>query len=342
MNGLRRISRVILSILVFIVLAGCNYQYGTAFKAITNQPPVRASWLAYWDMDAGGKDLKEIGSKLDRLSYFGAYFDKDDCLFLPPEIADQKNKLKTGGKYETYLTFVNDRQNADGSVIQKDRGVIRRLLSNDILMDSHVDEIIAMTRKGGYNGIEIDYEKIWKDEDLGRSFLRFTQKLYQKAVQNHLKVRIVLEPSAPFSMSDFLSGPEYVVMFYNLYGLHSQPGPKANKEFIQRTISRMEALPGDKSAAFSTGGCIWGTNGKKSYLTEAEAKRLAVQYDAKRERDEDSRCIVFKYQDKGVAYQVWYADVETLNYWISLAQQQGVNNISLWRLGGNADINRII
>jgi spore germination protein len=33
--------------------------------------------------------------------------------------------------------------------------------------------------------------------------------------------------------------------------------------------------------------------------------------------------------------------VKTLNYWISIAKEQGENNISLWRLGENVDIEKI-
>ena len=35
---------------------------------------------------------------------------------------------------------------------------------------------------------------------------------------------------APYSV-----GPEYMVMLYNLYGLHSGPGPKADGPFIEKT-----------------------------------------------------------------------------------------------------------
>jgi spore germination protein len=66
-----------------------------------------------------------------------------------------------------------------------------------------------------------------------------------------------------------------------------------------------------------------------------EAKTLAMIYDVETKRDEESQCIVFNYKSRGVSYQVWYADVKTLNYWISIAKEQGENNISLWRLGEN-------
>lgn len=329
---------------VFVILAGCNDNSQLSVKAGAKEAIKRSAWLAYWDLDAGEKDLERLEDRLEKICYFGAYFDDEDHLFIAKELNDRKSELKNGkGKYETYLTFVNDKQNLDGSVVMKDKEVLRRLFSDEESMDKHIDEIIALTLNGGYDGIEIDYERIWRDEEIGQSFLIFADKLYIKALENNLKLRLVLEPSTPFSSVGFFEGPEYVVMLYNLKGLHSAPGPKANKEFIQKILTRMQALPGEKSAAFSTGGCIWGDNGEKKFLTELEAKTLADTYGFETKRNEESQCVVFDYKDDiGVSYQVWYADVKTLNYWISIAKEQGEINISLWRLGGNIDINQIL
>lgn len=327
---------------VFVILTGCIYDSQIIVNAGEKTPAKRSAWLAYWDIPAGEKDLQKMGKKLDQLSYFGAYFDKNDHLFIPQELQDGKNELiKTKGNYKTYLTFVNDKQNPDGSAVLKDVEVLRRLFADDAAMEKHIDEMIALTLQGGYDGIEIDYERIWSDEKIAQLYIKFVNKLYIKALEHNLKLRIVLEPGAPFA-AGFVKGPEYVVMFYNLYGLHSEPGPKANKEFIQKTLTRMAALPGEKSVAFATGGCLWGDNGKKSLLTEAEARTLAITQGIDPQRDEASQCIVFDYKDKGGTYQVWYADVKTLNYWIALAKERGINNISLWRLGGNVDIDKIM
>jgi len=338
----RKVKAVLCSA-VFLILLGCNYDSQSNGNAALKQPTERASWLVYWDIDAGEKDLKMLGSKLDKLSYFGAYFDENDQLFIPQELKDKRNELrKKKVKYETYLTIVNDKQNHDGSSTIKDIEVLRRLFSDDASMEKHIDQIIALTLQGGYDGIELDYEKIWKDESIGQSFLKFANKLYVKALDNDLKLRIVLEPSTPFSSDEFFKGPEYVVMLYNLYGLHSDPGPKANKKFIEKTIARMEGLLGEKSVAFATGGCVWGDNGEKRLLTEAEAKNLAVKYNADMQRDEESQCVIFDYKENGVSYQVWYADIKTLNDWIKIAKEQGVNHISLWRFGGNMNLNKVI
>ena len=343
MNSLLyKIFKIASVAVVFVFLAGCNYGSQFAVNAVAKEPATRAAWLAYWDLEAGQKDLESIGRELNKVSYFGAYFDKNDQLFIPNELSDQRAEhKKKKQRYETYLTFVNDKQNADESVVMKDIEVLRRLFTDDQTMEKHIGEMIALTLQGGYDGIELDYERIWKDPAIGKSFVRFADKLYAEALKNHLKLRIVLEPRTPFSSAGFSKGPEYVVMFYNLYGLHSDAGPKANKDFILKTLDRMKVLPGEKSIALSTGGCMWGDNGEKRFLTETEARTLAKVNDAELSRDEESKCVTFHYEDKGVGYQVWYADIKTLNYWIAIAQEQGYNNISLWRLGGNVALHKL-
>lgn len=336
---LQKIFKAAIFLSAFIILTGCIYHGSFAVNA--KEVKKRSAWLTYWELEAGERELEKMDKKLAEISYFGAYFDKNDGLFLPKELAEKRNELKMKKvRYETYLTIINDKQNPDGSVSLKDIDVLRRVFANDEAMEKHIDEILALTLQGGYDGIEIDYEKLWTDEQVGRSFITFTEKLYEKAMRNNLKLRIVLEPSAPFGTAGFFKGPEYVVMFYNLYGLHSAPGPKANKAFIQKIITRMQALPGEKSIALATGGCVWGDNGEKRFITEVEAKALAATYGADMRRDGESRCLVFDYQEKGIVYQVWYADMKTINFWISVAKKRGMNNISLWRLGGNVDINK--
>lgn len=329
--------KISLCTLLVLLMTGCYF--GSASKVNTGGSGDITVWLAYWDIDDGSKDIKRLKGTVYNISYFAAYFDKDDKLFIPEEITQKKEELEnSSGK--AYLSFVNDKEKSDGTNILKDKDVLRRAFENDESMQNHIDKILSMTKQGKYDGVEIDYEALWKDADLTKKFLVFIDKLYTQAEAAGLKVRIVLEPKTPFS-AGFSKGPEYVVMMYNLYGLHSDPGPKANREFIQSVLGKMQKLPGEKSVAFATGGCLWGSNGVKRLLTEDEAVALAKKQHAKLNRDKESGCQVFSYEEDGITYTIWYADAETIKYWRSAALEIGDTNISLWRMGGNSDIGKI-
>lgn len=328
----------VLAMVLSVFMTSCAYAGQTVGAAAEK----KAGWLVYWDLPAGERDMEKISGKLGKVCYFGAYFDEDDSLFIPAELAEKRKQIKRkGGKYQSYLTFVNDKKNPDGSMKMKDTEVLRRIFSDEALVEKHLGEMVSLTAAGGYDGIEIDYERAWKDELVWQPFLQFCDKLYARALKRGLALRIVLEPGTPFADTHFPQGPEYVVMLYNLHGLHNGPGPKADTAFIKKTIAKMKSLPGETAVAFSTGGCEWGDNAKKRFLTEGEARTLAVSHAAEETRDEESQCVVFQYDDAGVKYEVWYADARTLNYWTKVAKEQGVKKVSLWRFGGNASLDRI-
>jgi hypothetical protein len=338
----KSLVKIALFAVVIFVLTGCTQNHQSVAKNIDKVDMNRAAWLAYWDLDAGEKDLVQLGKKVGKLSYFGAYFDEFDRLFIPSELGEIKNVHKRRKSHaETYLSFVNDKKMLSGAIVLKDIEVLRRIFSNEGLLNKHIDDIIALTSQGDFDGIEIDYERIWKDEGIGKQFVSFADKLYKRAKDKNLKLRIVLEPNTPFSAVSFTKGPEYVVMFYNLFGIHSGPGPKANKEFIEKLLVKMDGLPGEKAAAFSTGGCLWGSDGKKQWITEQEAMKLATTHKVVPQRDPASQSLFFEYESSGVRNQVWFVDIDGLIYWSSLAKAKGIDRINIWRLGGNHDIDKI-
>lgn len=335
-------KKSIVLLTVMVGLTGCSANHeGLAQKNETIDMS-RSAWIAYWDLNSGEKDLTRLGKKVGKLVYFAAFFDELDRLFVPQQLQEVKNEqLRKKHHAETYLSVVNDKKNFSGAVVLKDTELLKRVLATDDLIDKHIADIIGLALKGEYDGIEIDYERVWKDEVVSKQFMKFVNRIALKVRENNLKLRIVLEPNSPFASQQFVAGPEYVVMFYNLFGTHSGPGPKANKEFIIKLLGRIAELPGEKTAAFSLGGSIWGSDGKRQYITEQEAITHAKAYDATPRRDEASQSLYFQYKNDNVTYDIWYADVTTINYWRNLAKEKGINNIALWRLGGNPEIEKM-
>lgn len=338
-----RIKKTMTLMILAGVLAGCSVNHeGSAQRNNETVNMFRSAWIVYWDLNSGEKDLARIGKRVGKLVYFAAYFDELDRLFVPPQLQELKNEhLRKRNHAETYLSVVNDKKNISGTIVLKDVDLLKRVLATDELIEKHIEDIINLAKKGEYDGIEIDYERIWKDEFLSKQFVKFANRIALKSRDTQLKLRIVLEPGAPFALKQFAKGPEYVVMFYNLFGTHSGPGPKANTEFINKLLVQMAELPGEKTAAFSLGGCIWGSDGKKQYITEQEAITHAKAYEAVPKRDEASQSLYFQYENDNVTYQIWFADVKTINHWKMLAEAKGVTNIALWRLGGNPEIEKI-
>lgn len=301
-----------------------------------SHPEVRmSSWVVSWDADKGWKEYNQTKKEWQDLSYFAATFDESGKLHFPPGF--QKVPLENG---HFYLTFVNDVHPTKGKAIEKDTQVLQQVLATEESRRRHAKDILQLAEEAGVDGIEIDYERIGKDEELMKKFASFTQTLFLESISAHKKVRIILEPSMPMDLP-YSQGPEYVVMAYNLFGTHSGPGPKADGPFIQKLVQKMAALPPKKALAFSNGGCLWQDagffglkKGKAQFISTEKAMALAKAHEATPKRDAESAALHFSYKENGSDYEVWYADKETLAAWITLAAREGIPAISLWRLGG--------
>ena len=326
---LRHIVISIVLICVFTALSGC-------LNRASHPQEVKVSyWLAYWDMDNGLKEYDKLHDHMASISYFAAYYDKDNKLFIPPEV--RQARAQDDREIIKYLSVVNDKAWGGDVYTEKDIRILQAMFADDIELNKQVNAILKLTHDEGFDGVEIDYEKLWNTPSLRDPYIHFIDVLYRHATEQGLKVRVILEPSADFT-APFPTGPEYVVMVYNLYGTHSGPGPKANDIFILTVLQRMQSLPGSKNVAFSTGGCVWSQKESPAFIDEGQAMELAKKYSVVPVRDAGSSALHFEYTDKGTTYTVWYADSATLKHWVAVASQQGITAASIWRLGNNPDI----
>lgn len=329
---------VLIFLMAICVLVGTNSI--VAERAVASNQNINA-WVAYWDMKSGIDEVEKANKKENQISetygsisYFAAYFDSKGKLFIPDELKVE-DKLNIQDKY---LSIVNDVQGEKKNLF-KDTDIVKKVLADDKKQAKHADEIIKLVKKSGCNGIDLDYEKVFREEETAKLYLKFIKLLYAKAQENNLKMRVILEPNVHFDEFRFPVGPEYVVMLYNLYGLHSDEGPKADFKFIRSSIDKMKVLPRPIGVAFATGGCYWNSNGEKKFISAKQAAELARKYKKTPERSLKSNALRFTYtDDKDVEYTVWYADRQTISSWINKAKDAGIDNVSVWRMGSNEAI----
>ena len=192
-----------------------------------------AFWIAYWDGEDYIKKLQDRGYGADIFCMFEAMFDGEYKLYLEDSVKEQYDAVKAKAKDKKYyLTFVNDVVTETGSE-QKDTDVLYAVLKDPA---GHAGDVVKLAKDNGFDGVEIDYEKIRKDLGLWDLFIAFENELIKQASDAGLEVRIVLESSTPVSQISLPKGPEYVVMCYNLYGYGTEPGPKADRGFLEDIV----------------------------------------------------------------------------------------------------------
>lgn len=294
-------------------------------------------WNAYWNLEGAEEQIEELEKQIQNINYFAAYFDKNDNAFIPEATAEFYDRTKENYKnrgWQLYLTVVNDQILADGSSALKSTELLCRLLSSETAYQAHAEELLALALQNGYDGLEIDYENLRKDEKLWEHFMPFVSYLYDRCREEGLKLRVVIETNIEAEKIAWVEGPVYTVMCYNLYGSHSGPGPKADKAFLTEVMQKMQYVPGKVDYALANGGFDWSEDGTVTGLTTAKAEQLLFDTQAVAERDDGSGARYFSYADaEGKVHQVWYADEETMETWMTWLAEGGNKQFSIWRVG---------
>lgn len=297
------------------------------------------TWLVYWDVSDGLYDVQEWDADIHTVVYFAAYFDAELRVFIPEEIELLREGIATLLDHDppaALLSVTNDRLYEDGSAAQKDTALLRVLLADAESRAAHARELVDLALEGGYDGLEIDYEGLGKDMDLWSGMLSFLPQLSALTREAGLSLRVLIEANAPFAQLDFPPEMDYLVMCYNLYGMHSGPGPKANPDFLRQIVGKTASLPGRWGYAIASGGYDWTGEGQVKNLTYRQGQELLDIYGAESKRDPDSGCLFFAYVDEmGERHEVWMADDLTLGMWREVLREAGDPEIDLWRMGGN-------
>ena len=325
-----RLYKSIVAILILSVCFLCACGTDKKIQA-PKMKPSQAAWSVYWDWANGIDEAQD--DKYQDVIVFAADFDSKSNIVLPKKF--NLDDFKDLSNRKLFISFVNDIQTQSSGTIQKDIVFLNKLLETPESRRQHISDVIKICRDNGFDGIEIDYENIWKEKALVENFVSFVKELHKETQMNLLDLRVVLDVRALKYAKIFPDDVEYVVMFYNLYGLHSGPGPKADKEFILSTLEKMQNLKGTPNIAFANGGFDWCEGSKTRSLTSKQARLLAKRMKVEPKRDFASNALYFTYMQNDKKHTVWYGDETTIEYWCDIAKQYGYKRFSLWRLGGS-------
>lgn len=331
---LRKISlSVILSML--LLCSGC--QKNTVSPAVKN--PDISPWVVDWDLKRGLDEIKSVPDAFKSVQIFGAYFDKDEKLFVPENLKELINKpideLNKQGLKNIYITVVNDIVLEEGKSLEKDSKLIEDIIKDEKKRKAHIEELVNLAESGEFKGLTLDYEKI--PLEVFDEYAAFIDELGSRLKKNGKNLRIVLEPSSPIDSVKLPRQYEYTMMAYNLYDTNTVPGPKADKKMIASLSDKMNKNFDNVRIAFSLGGFDWPEKGESTMVTQLEAEELLSKTGSLKKRYNDSEAVYFNYTDKdGIKHTVCYADGQTLLFWTKVALDKGISNFDIWRLGGNS------
>lgn len=299
-----------------------------------------SAWIADWDLTRGLAEWRAHPGLFSSVRVFAAYFDERDHPALSSAWASAlgDDARSVFGSVPALLTVVNDvvGPNGKGNTL-KDPELVRRLVSSPQARAGHVDELVRLAERYHFAGLEIDYENV--SAAVWPEFSVFIAELYTAASARGLALSVLLQPQRRYLAAPLPTGPDYVLMGYNLFGSHTGPGPKATPKFLAEQARSLRAigLLDATALALATGGFDW-TEGKAAkQLVEAEAGGLIARMQLPSNRSALDGYLVSRYRDEaGKDHEVWHADADTFATLWQSARDAGFSRLAVWRLGGNA------
>ena len=293
-------------------------------------------WIAYWD-DHIDEALDQYGEMIGNICMFSACYDTEGRVFFPPDMVALMEKIRAKDpdhRWKYYLSVTNDVL-ADDWSSAKDADLLHNLLDRPEDARRHAQMLADLAEGTGYDGLEIDYECLYSDMDLWKSFLVFEDALIEETGKRNLDLRIVLEPATPKEGLTFPEGPEYVMMCYDLHGFGTDPGAKADRDFLTGLVNDFSFVPG-LEFALANGGFDWNLDtGYVTTMSEQNIQDLLSRYEFDKQRGDTSGALYGIYEaDDGQKHTVWYADQDTLRLWYRYLCEAAGRQIrcSLWKL----------
>ncbi|MBT2573642.1 glycoside hydrolase family 18 protein [Bacillus sp. ISL-51] len=221
-----------------------------------------------------------------------------------------------------------------------------QVLQNPSARTNLVNNIVSLTTRKGYGGVNIDFERISEaDRDLFTGFLR---ELKNRLSQHQLALTI----SVPAKTSEgvpWLRGYDYggigavvdymFIMAYDWHHAGSEPGAVAPLTEVRETINfAISRVPRRKVIlGVPLYGYDWlipykpGTIG--TAISNQRAIETAMKHQSAIHYSEQDRSPYFRYTDEqGRAHEVWFEDVRSMSEKMVLVREFGLQAIGAWQL----------
>jgi spore germination protein YaaH len=305
------------------------------------------AWITYWDLERGlarlatpaGRDVRDV-------YLFSAALESDGGVILLVEedsTAALVSRLEDRGS-RVWLTIVNDVHPAatEARAVLKDPAVVHRVLSDERRSARHRQEILALARKLGVSGVDIDYEGLdAADRDLFTSFIASLSETLKK---EGILLSVTAQPKTRESRS---AGPGALdwralcahvdrlqIMLYNLHSARTGPGPMADSAFVSSVLRfGLSECPHSRIVpVLKISGMEWSKSGVRGVQYD-ECMELARRTGVTVGRDEENQVPFFTYLSSDGLATVYFEDSASIGVKRDLIGEMGFENIVLWSLG---------
>ena len=236
--------------------------------------------------------------------------------------------------------------NRPGSTSAFSRDVARAILATEATRATYVDSLVALVKRGGYDGIDLDWEEMTLAERGS-----FTKLVEEAASALHgedrfLSVTVYPKTSEPGTTPGQLSedyaaigsaADEFKIMTYGRSGVWSSAGPQAQLSWLDQVLrfAEKKVEPGKICMGVAFFGFDWG-GGHVSAVTGRSAAESVAASSAKAVRDAQSAEMVLRRTDTaGASHTMYYPDARTIAARLRVVRRRHpeIGGAAIWLMG---------
>ncbi|MGA1872665.1 MAG: PKD domain-containing protein [Thermoplasmatota archaeon] len=229
---------------------------------------------------------------------------------------------------------------------------VLNLIHNKTFQDKHIQDLLSITRRLLYKGVDINYEEVPAAEKDG--FTNFIRNLTGEFHRYGKKVHVSVFPKV--AADEDREGPgayDYEalgvladrirVMAYNLHwSTAPTAGPVTSNDWLKTVMGySTQAIPQSKCLlGIAQYGYNWrvtqkgNTIGVADNVSFPDVAALKKEYNLQRQWNSTSRTPFYEYKDReGYLRSLHYCDAESLMHQLRLVGDMGIGGIAIWKIG---------
>ena len=294
------------------------------------------TWIAWWEEEKAIISLEKYSNQIASISPVWYFLDENGVLSKSNYKKKAEIKSIAGANNIQITPTIN---NAATTGFDPKR--VTLLLNSPELSENFISELIAKAKNEGYNGWDIDWEQIEKEDR--DNFSEFAKQLATELHKNDLILSIALHAQTG-KPSDWekVHGQDWqelgkyadfiIIMAYDFYGPHSEPGPNTPMDKLKSVIKyAKENIPLEKIViGLPTYGYKWSDDDVYSLQYDEIIQEIGENI-SNVEYDNESASNSYVY-DNGDT--IWFEGTESIKVKTEYAQSQGICNFYFWKLGG--------
>ncbi len=225
---------------------------------------------------------------------------------------------------------------------------VAAMLHDPAAMTRHVNDIVTLVQREGYDGIDIDYEDLRAADR--EAFTTFVTRLGEAlhAEDKVLSVAVFAKTSDAGedernAAQDFVAIGEAVdevrVMAYDYHWSASTPGPVAPITWVREvlTFAKTQISPDKIVLGIPVAGYDW-VDGRGEPVSWLQSYGRTKAYGATLQYDRLSQSPSFRYTDEqGRAHEVWFENAESTTAKLEAAKEAEIRGVYVWMFGDEDD-----